>query len=254
MTLDGKLPISIVESQLLTPWNDGGNFVPMTQREPRARTIVHDDRIPGVEVEVPLDGGWRVYGRFALIEGRLALTELRLLPGRERSVPPWVDDYAMDLGQWDDARDGPGLPPGQQITRRLLASVKLRPLEEAARDEALDAAQGADPEFLSNELKHLGDVGGGIAARPRTAEHSARIARLYVELRRSNPRKPTAALAEYLGVSTSIARDEVRRARERGMLEHVGQGRAGGRLTARAIRVLREADAAANRDHMTREA
>lgn len=70
----------------------------------------------------------------------------------------------------------------------------------------------------------------------------AASAALYVQLASAGVSGPVERLAETLGVSRATARMRLSRARQEGFLESVGERRAGGRLTTKAIRLLKQAN------------
>jgi hypothetical protein len=81
-----------------------------------------------------------------------------------------------------------------------------------------------------------------VGRRGRPDLYYARLAAAYVSAVESGNPRPVAAVAEQLGdgYSSAYVRDALHRARERGLLIRPPRGRAGGRLTNKALAMLDE--------------
>jgi transposase-like protein len=114
------------------------------------------------------------------------------------------------------------------------------------RELALSDVQGQVDRAIATD-ERLGRIPSSLMEGLRTQPSKprrddlfyAQIAQEYTERRDS--RSPVADLAREKNVSQPTMRDWLREARKRKLLESVGQGRAGGEVTAKAHRVLRDA-------------
>jgi hypothetical protein len=162
---------------------------------------------------------------YAVTDGLGVRWKLRLVTGGTG------DPFAVDSVEVH-SRDG------QPVGRRLLARLGLgrvhRALDRARSDPAAAAV--------------LGERWGAVVApkpgrRGRPDLHYARAALDYVEALEAAPRAPVRYLIEQAGghMTADEIKARVRRARERGLLTKATKGRAGGRLTSKARKLLREA-------------
>jgi predicted transcriptional regulator len=68
----------------------------------------------------------------------------------------------------------------------------------------------------------------------------AEMAAAYAEVVAAGNNRPVDTIAEALGRSRNTVKDVIREARARGLLSETTHGRAGGRLTAKAKRLLKQ--------------
>lgn len=143
------------------------------------------------------------------------------------------------------------------VTARMLRRLPLGGMAMAARADAI-AQWGYVPDFVDEhdvaELRELADEirpvvdhlvsGGGwvpqrAGRRARPDIDYARAAARYVELLDQLVEQPTHVLADELALSATQTRSLLGQARARGLLTKAPAGRAGGRLTPKAIELLR---------------
>jgi hypothetical protein len=117
---------------------------------------------------------------------------------------------------------------------------------------------GGDP-FMNTDLAGLvGLVAAKATRRTRAGSKPTdiavllRIASAYDRALTTNPRAPIVAASKTLGVSETVVRDLVHRARTRNLLPWVGQGRTGGGLTPKGRELLAAQSAASRRRKKTR--
>jgi hypothetical protein len=173
-----------------------------------------------VTLEVPLEGGWLARCRLAPQGGRVVIAELHLVP--EENVPAG------------------GVTAG--VVRNVQVGELRRELERHladVREKWGDAV--LEPEGLLGRhgLAKLAEE----ASRPaeRDDAYFARIAARYVELVERGNTRPTPVLAAELGRLESYIAMAIRDARKRGLLTPTTRGRAGGKLTPKAQRLLARA-------------
>jgi hypothetical protein len=170
-------------------------------------------------------GGWRAEMRLAAPSGRLVVSELHVRP------------VAADR-----------MPPGG-LTARALRRVPLHAgvtefagmLRGRREDvEALLVGTGLE-EMLS---AHLGTPSSRHAPRhtgrrPLQTDVLLRVAAAYAVAYTADPRRPVAGAATRLDMTIARVRDLVHKARLRGLLTPVAQGRPGGALTPSAKALLK---------------
>jgi hypothetical protein len=168
-----------------------------------------------LRVDAPIDGhpGWWVEATFVVTQSDLALISLSVSKKESDSTPPHA------------------------LTVAVLRAVRLEGLYRQARGRVLN------PTLTSGQWFFVQDGFQG-SARPgrkgRADVEYADIARRYVGFV-STSAKPIEALAEQMAVSKSSASSYVHEARRRGLLTSTPQGSPGGRLTEKAIELLRRA-------------
>jgi hypothetical protein len=139
-----------------------------------------------------------------------------------------------------------GVPPVGGITARALRSLHLDAMQRATRADAAAGARRitsgtewlrASP-ALARELDDRANrlERGRRPGPPRISDlELARCASTYV--RALGSRRPLEAVAKHTG-SLSIARNRIRQARERGLLDGTKRGKQGGALTEKALKLL----------------
>lgn len=207
-----------------------------------------------VWLEVPVVGGWVAASRLAIQEGRLVIAEVRVFPGEDtalrRGSPPKELLHMAGPGRWSGEVLGvqAEVPPGG-LTASTLRTVRLgeHPRHVRAVVQWLAKQYGADAFKSGGSLAALGLAPEG--ERPRPARQFgrgdlfyARLARDYGRLIERGSEQPVAAIATARGVAVARIRGWLHEARVRGLLTPGVQGRSGGQLTARAERLLRDAD------------
>lgn len=137
-----------------------------------------------------------------------------------------------------------GVSPWKSATTpsaRLLRRVPFGELVADAREMLIRRAQKM-PDLP--QLQRVHDLAAALAERPgrrgRQDIEYARIAREYVA--RLDEPAPVRALSEALFLSEQRTRNVLMEARQRGLLTTPPKGRAGGKLTAKAKAILKEAE------------
>jgi hypothetical protein len=139
-------------------------------------------------------------------------------------------------------------PPVGGLTTRVLRALHLDAMQQSTRSEAAAGARrvttGASGLHASPALARQLDERAKEIERgrrpgpPRINDlELARCASIYVKALGS--RRPLEAVAKRTG-SLSIARNRIRQARERGLLDGTKRGKQGGALTERALQLLRK--------------
>jgi hypothetical protein len=170
-------------------------------------------------LEVRVDGGWLVRYRPEVVRGRLVFAEMHLAPAGSET-------------------------PREGVTPALLRRVAIGEHRQLLVDEAARAfiehlGQPHEPITLSREL-FLSPAGAAEKPRRRRRDDRwyAEAARLYAALVEGGATHPLPTLAGQLGLAQSSAATVIRDARSMGLLTATSRGRAGGRLTAKARRIL----------------
>ena len=162
---------------------------------------------------LPVDDhpGWWVTGDFVVTQTDLQLVGLSI--ERER-----------------------GSPAANALTVQVLRGVRFESLYGEAHRLLLDPPSTGPWFDISSDFRQRPRPG----RRGRPDVEYADIARRYVEFL-STSATPTKALADHLQVSNSSAGSYLNEARRWGLLTRTSQGSAGGRLTQKAIDLLRRA-------------
>ena len=177
----------------------------------------------------PIDARWKVLYRIEIVHERVIFGEARIVASG-RTIPP----------------DGVTAP----VLRSVAVGEHRRGLiEEFSR---VSARLGEAAEQLG-DLTRSDLVGAGLPLalfeldapkrRPRTRKNDlwfAEVAKSYAALVEAGSTRPIPALAKLLGLSSNTTAGAVRDARAKGFLTRTTGGRAGGRLTAKAKRILDE--------------
>ena len=234
----------------------------MPRREPHLREIHDEHGLKQLWVGVDVDDGWRADLRLALQDDRLVVSEVRLYPSMTEAeaklagISPSVrDTKEFELlhepgDSWKRGQEQ-GLDaevPAGGISARLLRRVPVHVHErmDTQRLAVLKITPRGDEEVIElhteGELillqhQHRSDAPRR-RGRPRLDDATLlRVAATYAEAYLAGAH-PTQTVRRKLRMSQARARDLVRRARERGFLTHATWGRAGGKLTAEAERLL----------------
>lgn len=204
-----------------------------------AEPFPRDAEVPtGVWVERDLPvAGWRVAGLFLHRDGTDVLVELRLFPAPDDDDNDDFEDEDNErrLGEWSRTIEAVD-PTSGGIAARHLRAVRLR---------SLDAFGSNVAEFLAGVEGQRARRAKRMAVKPERAGRAGRAdiyyaawAARYVEvLPQGSPIKRLAGQHE---LKESQIRDLIHKARVRGLLTRVPQGRAGGALTDKAIALLDE--------------
>jgi hypothetical protein len=206
-------------------------------------------------------GEWVAAWRLLPQGGRVVLGELRLFPSEPRRKPGrWSADRLGDRAQ----------VPGGGITvkelRRLVLEIgehrrqalsevsqwvgkqerRERPLAYPFGPEGLFERHGLS-EALVEQTQGIG--GGGIVAThlpPRRMRRDERfyaeMAAAYAEAVAAGNNRPIDTIADAIGRSRNTVKDVIREARARRLLTETTHGRAGGQLTAKAKKLLKQRD------------
>lgn len=195
-------------------------------------------------LEQPIDDQWTACFRLAIQDDQPVISELRMFPSEDR----WKDysDADYTAGEWSIEQLGSeaSVPPGgigSQLVRRIPFG-------------ALDALPDIVGWVMTNHPQYddtLTDVGltiGVAGKRPGPKGPSeyelALLARRYVEEVSNGNTRPIAKLAKDSRFSAHAIRDQISRARDRGLLTKPSRaGKAGGRLTRRAITLIEHSEA-----------
>jgi biotin operon repressor len=141
-------------------------------------------------------------------------------------------------------RHKPRSPGGSKKEQR-----RTQPLFYPFGPEGLFEHHGATEAFVDP----ASGLGGGVVAthlppkRMRRDERFyAEMAAAYAEAVSAGNNRPVDTIAEALGRSRNTVKDVIREARARGLLTQTTHGRAGGRLTAKARKLLKQRQAASS--------
>lgn len=158
-----------------------------------------------------------------------------------------VTSFSIDAHGKDVRRRAPlnyalvhAVPAGAIIERaRIIASAHARMrAREASGGQRGFTYPTPDP-VAAESLKHWSAlVAERTGTRGKDDRVYAHVAAQYVEILQTGVRAPLRELAERLGVGESRARNLVYEARQRGLLTATKQGVKGGRLTAKANRLI----------------
>ncbi len=194
------------------------------------------DRVDGW-FEVPLGGTWetapwRAAYRVTPRGGRVEVLEVRVFPhlGNPGKAP----------GEWSPET---GVVPKGGMPARLIRDHLTIGTHIHENLPALLNQKRAVPhlKFFFEWLSRLGypvTVAKGSKVQPgkgpkgRSDEELVALAAIYLE--KANVRAPIHATAAEVGLSPTVVRDALHRARNRGLLTKTGQGLPGGELTPRA--------------------
>jgi hypothetical protein len=196
---------------------------------------------------IEIDGDWTACLRLALQRGRVVVSEMRVFPRR---------DGQHDMGEWAGSAQGllAQVPIGG-LTSRLLRRVPVHEhlrftgdlLRHLKHPSTLQYGRGAKniAKILGVELGRASSVTTRPAVttarrggRPPTPEDVLLAAAATYSEAVAKRRHPVQTTAKKLRVTLGRARDLIHRARLRGLLTPVPQGRGGGELTARARALL----------------
>jgi hypothetical protein len=208
-----------------------------------------------VRVEDDVDGfpAWRSVLDFIAVDGHLVLSGIAVIPACDRRQ--WLaqhPDASLDelqksvrIGEWSE---DPSLltDVGAGIPARLIRSLRISP----ATDEVVAYLRHQDQIVL--ELSPFTPVQWRRSEseewmraeqdRPRSVGRGplfhANWAARYVEARGLEPHRPAVAMAKLYGITPKQAQYHVQQARNHQMLTGAVQGRAGGRLTDKAMKLL----------------
>lgn len=207
---------------------------------------------------------WTVAYRLIGRNGHPTVAEMRVFPYEQQQTRRRGSD-----GNWVEAPSkprrrpfGPGtwsgrpssVPESGGLPSRLLRKIQIQQHLALVIAEVLPELRSlADPEIFESLFGRPGiEINNKALTRPphpgrrgHSDLYLARIAQTYRECLQKDSRKPTALLAEVLGLEYSHVNDLLKAARERGLLTRGRQGVPGGDLTDKAEGILREAESEA---------
>lgn len=202
-------------------------------------------------------GEWVAAWRLLPQGGRVVFGELRLFPNEpRRKAGRWSADRLGDRTQ---------VPPSGITVRELRRLVidigehRRRAISDVSRwvgkkkrreqpllhpfgPEGLFERHGVTEAFVDPTV---GDASGALATHlppkrmRRDDRFYAEMAAAYAEAVAAGNNRPIDTIAEALGRSRNTVKDVIREARARGLLTETTHGRAGGRLTAKAKKLLK---------------
>ena len=192
---------------------------------------------------LPLDEDWLSYVRFAAVDGRPVIAELRVLPTAAQfgeAGDPWLAP-TLDRTEWPE-------PPDEGLTSRALRRVHLGEAVDRAHKEIqkrLERDRERErrrlmPKFTAEAVSAPRQPG----RRGRDDRFYATVAAIYVEALERDPRRPVVLAAQILSkrrrgtYKPAYVRDLLHVARQRGLLTKPPKGRAGGQLTDKAQAAL----------------
>jgi transposase-like protein len=185
--------------------------------------------------------------------GRVVFGELRLLPNEpRRKAGRWSANRAQvpgggitvkelrrlvnEIGQHRrEAQSG----VANRITKELR---RERPLGYPFGPEGLFERHGASQAVVDQTSGSVSVVATHLPPKRmrRDDRFYAEMAAAYAEVVAAGNNRPVDTIAEALGRSRNTVKDVIREARARGLLSETTHGRAGGRLTAKAKRLLKQ--------------
>jgi hypothetical protein len=214
-------------------------------------------------------GDWVAAWRLLPQGGRMVFGELRLFPNEpRRKAGRWSADRLGDRAQ---------VPRGGITVRELRQLVldigrhrgqaraevgrwvaneerRQRPLGDPFGPEGLFARHGLSKAFVDQARGEV--IGFDMHLPPRRMRRDdrfyAEMAAAYAEAVAAGNNRPIDTIAEALGRSRNTVKDVIREARARGLLTETTHGRAGGRLTAKAKRLLKQRDTESAGERATR--
>lgn len=190
-----------------------------------------DDGEREFEVLDYIDPGWVIAYRIVEQDGAPVIAGVEIRPGGPPR--PRAAAYGGNPATRPSDDDVP-VPPGGLTARHVRAMRPGQALADARR--RLHFLRDHHPIML-------GDHRFGDDDPPKSGPRDwwyAQIAALYLDVIAGGSRRPRLEVAEKLGTSYSekYVRDVLFKARERGILTGVGQGRVGGNLTDKGRRLL----------------
>jgi hypothetical protein len=205
-------------------------------------------------------GEWVAAWRLLPQGGRVVFGELRLFP----------DEPRRKAGRWSAERLGDRAQvPGGGVTvkelRRLVLEIgehrrqalsevsrwvrkemrREKPLGAPFRPEGLFARHGVTQAFVDQTRGEVSAFATHLQPKRmrRDDRFYAEVAAAYAEAVAAGNNRAIDTIADALGRSRNTVKDVIREARARGLLTETTHGRAGGRLTAKAKKLLRRREA-----------
>lgn len=136
----------------------------------------------------------------------------------------WLLSIADTLGLW------PPKPGPSHLTTAIVRAATTTELEKATRKQVARRQDIWRGEVHPGSAQKSGPQKGNL--------HLALIAKRYVELLQTSSTPKTDLVNEHPGTSINTVNSWLYKARERGLLTSDGRGRAGGRLTPEALRLI----------------
>lgn len=199
----------------------------------------------------PIDDRWTAAYRYVLQDGALVVAEVRVFPDdtpvlrlRARAQMLGLPFEGFWSGDVLGSEEAAASVPRGGLTARKLRQLHLRGANAMTDRYAVTIRKsyGDDGELFEADLLAALDEIGEEPRRPgragRPDSFYAQVASTYVRAQEAGSSRPTKDAAEALGLKQSYVRDVLHDARERGLLTKTLPGRAGGRLTAKARRLL----------------
>jgi hypothetical protein len=187
-------------------------------------------------VELPIAERWILALRVGNQHGHPIISEVRLFPG-----DPVTNNDKREPGEWPGIYDPEAAIPRGGITTRHLRELRVGPFRTALRSivAVIPAKQILRTLGMPWVDSNASAVSGKPGPKGRSDFQLARMAAVYVAANDAG-RPPIPAVAARFHLSSSKARDAIRRARELQLLTGAEvKGLGGGYLTDRAKAILK---------------
>lgn len=232
-------------AQVVVSGRSDGGFIDGEQ-------IKGDRLVKDVWLEVPLEEaeGWLAAYRLVPVKGRPVVAEVRLFPNERRPRRRSTDRWSEEPGEWSAAKLGcKAAAPVRGVSSKALRAVRpskhmeefwsliVPRWKEEIGDEAFTEL-GFHGAFDEPQNRRPGRAGYGDFFYAQWAERYAYAAgqtRKPIQLLVQQSPRPAGRTFEDIYI-----RDLIRDARKRNLLTKASPGVAGGELTAKARRILRE--------------
>lgn len=245
-----------------------------TGAKPKKRKFRPTNAIMGSDgrpwVALPLEEDWMVWCRFVSEDGHPVLAEIRIVPKpRTEAEDEWLqqslkeppvraarDDMALPKEErprfpkrWPEQREP--TPPSGGLTARAVRRVQVSPAHELLREAASQWLQHIEGEQLDYQIYFPGVAKETLSAPHRPGRKGrpdidyVTVAVEYLKAVRGGSNRPVVETAAALSKHNkgtympAYVRDLLHEARKRGLLTHPSRGQAGGKLTDKALAVLR---------------
>lgn len=202
----------------------------------RSKLIPDDDGALWLEADV--DREWRVRYRLDVVRGRIAFAEAHVVPRGKRTPGRGINANVLRAVAVGEHRRELLAEMGETRAARLLAEhPELRAYVASLTPEDLEGMVLSTELFDLDALRPRREKG-----RRKSRRWYAEVARLYAALVAAGATRPIPTMVEMMGLAPATVSGAVRDARQMGFLTKTRSGRAGGRLTAKAERLLHNDD------------
>ncbi len=225
-------------------------MVESNRQPPAGRASIREEggAVVGVDVEVPLANGyWYAYALLVPRVGRLVIAELRFFPADGERPSNWlhaVVQGAPEIGSWSGSIARLGELPIEGVTTRLIRETTIDRLIELAEieiQETVEATPATRAWLGGRELEEATRQRPGRRGRP--ISYYLQWAMRYVELVDRGSTRVNRDLAERFDLPVATVTQIISTARNRHrLLTKTKQGQPGGRLTAKAERLVERLD------------